>query len=101
MLLDVQVTWAVGSVFVGVVAWAVLASGFSWRWLAFFSAMPPAIVLMCFVYMPESPRWLLVNGQHDKAKKVLTYIARRNGVELGDFTLINTEPVRRLRLAVV
>lgn len=79
--------WAFGSLFVGVIAWAVLSNGYSWRWLALLAAVPPAAVVCCFPIVPESPRWYLVNGQPEKAENVLRTIARRNGVELGIFSL--------------
>ena len=38
--------------------------------------------------LPESPRWLLVNGKEKEAVSVLTTIARSNGVSpLPEFTL--------------
>lgn len=93
MLVDVQLFWAVGTPFVGVLALAVLESGHSWRWLAFLAAIPPAAVLMFFSHIPESPRWLISKGRHDEAKNVLTRIARWNGVELGEFTLVAEKEV--------
>ncbi|CAN0469800.1 unnamed protein product, partial [Hapterophycus canaliculatus] len=63
ILVDVQVTWAMGSVFVGVAAWAVLSFGRSWRLLALVSAVPPFAVLCCFSFIPESPRWLIAKGR--------------------------------------
>lgn len=91
ILVDVQITWAMGSLFTGVIAWAVLESDYSWRWLALFSAIPPAAVVCCFSFVPESPRWYMANGRPDEAKDTLRTIARRNGIELGDFTLRQEE----------
>ncbi|CAM9828892.1 unnamed protein product [Scytosiphon promiscuus] len=91
ILVDVQVTWAIGSLFVGVAAWAVLSYGHSWRLLALVSAVPPFAVLCCFSFIPESPRWLIANGREGEAKQVLTAIAKRNGVELVDITIVPEE----------
>lgn len=87
ILVDVQVTWAFGSLFVGVAAWSVLSFGYSWRWLALLAAVPPAAVVCCFPFVPESPRWHLSNGRTSEAKAILRQIAKRNGVELGQFSL--------------
>ena len=38
-------------------------------------------------YVPESPSWLLVSGEREKAKDVLQYIARENGESLPSFEL--------------
>lgn len=45
-----------------------------------------AITLPCLIffsylkYLPESPRWLLMKGQHDEARKVLAKAAYVNGI---------------------
>lgn len=90
--------WAVGSLFVGIVAWMVLSNGYSWRWLALFAALPSAFVLCTFSFVQESPRWLLSNGRYEDTKEVLKTTARYNGIELTDFALVNTGQVWRLRL---
>jgi MFS family permease len=49
-----------------------LAGHISWvipLWLQLFF---PAVILIFFVFLPESPRWLYVNGQQAKAKAMLT-----------------------------
>eukprot|EP00904_Undaria_pinnatifida_P014189 jgi/Undpi1/9900/HiC_scaffold_28.g12354.m1 len=91
VLVDVQVTWALGSIFVGIAAWAVLSYGHSWRLLALVSAIPPLAVLCCFSFIPESPRWLIANGREAEAKAVLRKMAKTNGVELVDITIVPEE----------
>ena len=90
-LVDVQVTWALGSIFVGIAAWAVLSYGHSWRLLALVSALPPLAVLCCFSFIEESPRWLVAKGRETKAKEVLRTMAKTNGVELVDVTIVPEE----------
>lgn len=77
--------------FVGVMAWVTLQNGYSWRWLAFIAALPPFLVLCCFTFIPESPRWLIANGREREAKEVLRKMALMNGVELVDFTIVPEE----------
>ncbi|CAN0370578.1 unnamed protein product, partial [Laminaria digitata] len=91
VLVDVQVTWALGSIFVGIAAWAVLSYGHSWRLLALVSAVPPLAVLCCFSFISESPRWLIANGREGKAKEILRKMAKTNGVELVDITIVPEE----------
>lgn len=96
--MDVQITWALGSLFVGVMAWAVLSFGYSWRWLALIAAVPPFAVLFCFTFIPESPRWLIANGRQAEAKTVLRKIAKRNGVELTNIAIVPEEVSCTLRV---
>jgi sugar porter (SP) family MFS transporter len=42
-----------------------------WRWMFGLVAAPAALFLAGLVYVPESPRWLLKNGQRVRAKAVL------------------------------
>ncbi|CAN0257824.1 unnamed protein product [Ectocarpus sp. 6 AP-2014] len=83
--------WAMGSLFVGFAAWAVLSFGHSWRLLALVSAVPPLTVLFCFSFIPESPRWLIANGRVQEAKEVLRKIANKNGIELTAITIVPEE----------
>ncbi|CAM9948989.1 unnamed protein product, partial [Discosporangium mesarthrocarpum] len=90
-LLRVQVLWAVGTLFMGMAAWAVLGHGWSWRILALVAAFPPFLLLCCFGYVPESPRWLLANGRVKDAKVVLHRVASWNGVDIGEIKLRHYE----------
>lgn len=37
---------------------------------------------MCFRFLPESPRWLMMQGRHNEALKILKEVARVNGRSL-------------------
>ena len=44
-------------------------TGLNWR-LMMGSAMLPAVIVLCFVFLcPESPRWYMSKGRHEKAYK--------------------------------
>jgi len=45
-----------------------------WRGMLGLGAVPAAIFLLALLLVPESPRWLLLRGQEQKAKAILTRI---------------------------
>jgi MFS family permease len=73
--------------FVAGVAWACLSTA-GWRVLALITAIPVVLATIgCILLLPESPRWLIVKGRLEDAKKVLQDAAAVNGQTLDDFTL--------------
>eukprot|EP01037_Dinobryon_pediforme_P045628 gene45628-58274_t len=61
------------------VAWLCL-SKYGWRFLSAISAIPVALtVIFSIYYLPESPRWYLIQGKPDEAKKVIEWTYQRNG----------------------
>jgi MFS family permease len=42
-----------------------------WRLMLGLAAVPSLVMLIGFQYLPESPRWLAMNGRHDEARVVL------------------------------
>lgn len=45
-----------------------------WRWMLGSEVIPAGIFFILLFLVPESPRWLLANGQDEKARDVLTRI---------------------------
>ena len=45
-----------------------------WRWMFTLVALPSALFFIAAIFVPESPRWLVKNGQVDRAKKILARI---------------------------
>jgi SP family arabinose:H+ symporter-like MFS transporter len=43
----------------------------TWRWMLGLEILPAGIWLFLLWFLPESPRWLLVKGRIDEAKKIL------------------------------
>ena len=56
----------------------------AWRWMFGLGAVPSLLFLFGLIWLPESPRWLILNGQRDKALKILTKIG---GETFADTTL--------------
>jgi MFS family permease len=64
--------WTIGSVFVASFAWILLSRGYSWRILVYVTAAPVALSsIASILYLPESPRWLVVQGRHKEAQEVI------------------------------
>ncbi|MGD2165111.1 MAG: MFS transporter, partial [Anaerolineae bacterium] len=76
--------WAVGTIVVAGLAWLILprAPTVGWRVLLAVSAIPGVIVFFIRRHIPESPRFLLVEGREEEARDVLQRVARENGVTL-------------------
>ena len=53
----------------------------AWRWMFWLQAIPAAIYLGALLFIPESPRYLVVKGEIEKARTVL---ARLFGAEEAD-----------------
>jgi putative MFS transporter len=66
-----------------------------WRWLLALSAVPGVIIFFIRRYVPESPRYLMVNGQTEQARRVLLQVAAENGRALPEFQLEPVQAVAR------
>lgn len=49
-----------------------------WRWLAIASMVPPFALVIGMFFMPETPRYLLSNGQHREARHALRRLRGAN-----------------------
>lgn len=67
-----SVAWAVGYVAAAYAgAWMQGIGEESWRWMLASSAVIAVIVLVIRVGMPETPRWLILNGREDEARAII------------------------------
>jgi putative MFS transporter len=73
--------WAVGSIVAAGLAWLIVPR-VGWRTLLAVSAVPGIIIYFIRRYVPESPRYLLISGREEEARKVLEQVARENGVSV-------------------
>lgn len=52
-----------------------------WRWMFISELVPAALFLVLLFFIPESPRWLAIKGQHEKALHVLSFIRTKEEAE--------------------
>lgn len=67
----------------------------NWRHLVVLSSMLGLIPLFFFRFLPESPRWLAVNGRMEDALSVLSQLAQANGVEMPAISLKKPDTTRQ------
>ena len=48
-----------------------MSSTWSWRLPLLLQIVPPIIVIVCALFCPESPRWLIQKGRLEEAKAIL------------------------------
>lgn len=45
-----------------------------WRWMFWAEAFPAALFLLLVLFIPESPRWLMIKGRDEKASEIFNRI---------------------------
>ncbi|RZJ81365.1 MAG: MFS transporter [Flavobacterium sp.] len=77
-----QLTIVIGILITNLVNYLLADSGAdAWRWMFGLGTIPSLIFLIGVFWLPESPRWLLKDGQTEKAKLVLEKIGSSSFVE--------------------
>ncbi|KAK8584673.1 hypothetical protein V6N13_138627 [Hibiscus sabdariffa] len=85
-----QAFWTVGTVFEASIAWIVMPS-LGWRWLLAFSSIPSFGLLVFYLFTPESPRYLCMNGREKEAMVILERISKVNGTKVPLGTLVSDD----------
>jgi sugar porter (SP) family MFS transporter len=73
-----------------------------WRWMFTLVAAPSLLFFVAAIFVPESPRWLVKNGQADRAKKILARIGGETYAAAETDNIRQTiaaEEISRVRLA--
>lgn len=81
-LLFVEYFWTIGTVLVPAAAYVCFQSDGSSGWRLFCALCAIPCFLTAFtgvLFVPESPRWLLLQGRHDEALSILRKAAVKNG----------------------
>lgn len=73
--------WAVGTIVIALTAWAAHLAGAAepWRWVFAVAALPALIGIWLRLWVPESPMYLLRQGDALGARKVLDRVLLANG----------------------
>jgi sugar porter (SP) family MFS transporter len=74
---------------------------YGWRWMFTLVALPSAAFFLFAFFVPESPRWLVKNGQDDLARRVLARIGGEAYAQAGTADIrktIATEEIARVPL---
>ncbi|HUG46397.1 MAG TPA: sugar porter family MFS transporter [Sphingomicrobium sp.] len=53
----------------------------AWRWMFWIELLPASLFLIALLFIPESPRYLVLNGREEKARHVLTRLFGRAAAE--------------------
>lgn len=75
----------------------------AWRWMFGLGVVPSVLFLLGVIWLPESPRWLIVSGQAEKAKAILNKIGTPKYVEstMNDIQRSNAENTGKQSYAAV
>ncbi|KAL0483885.1 hypothetical protein AKO1_014784 [Acrasis kona] len=87
-----NIFFSAGAIFVCLLAWATLENiepSKAWRYFVGISGAPGVLVFLSRIMIPESPRFLMVNGQMDQAFRILKDVARYNRTFVPNGTLVN------------
>ncbi|HLO58416.1 MAG TPA: sugar porter family MFS transporter [Bacteroidales bacterium] len=52
----------------------------NWRWMFTSGAFPAGLFLICTLFIPESPRWLILKGNEEKGERILTRLMDKEAV---------------------
>ena len=55
-----------------------------WKYMHVWMGIACLIPIPCYIFVPESPRWLIINGKLGRAKQVLIDMAIKNGRVLSE-----------------
>ncbi|XP_055926077.1 organic cation transporter protein-like isoform X2 [Argiope bruennichi] len=67
-----------------------------WVYQQLASAAVSSILLSYWIFMPESPRWLMTQGKYEKAEKIMIKAAKRNNLEINNMPLMMKQLKERI-----
>nr|WP_325288552.1 sugar porter family MFS transporter [uncultured Bacteroides sp.] len=112
-----QLTIVIGILAAQIVNWLLVSDdmtwniAMAWRWMFWSAAFPALAFLILAAFIPESPRWLAMTGQRERATQILTHIGgntyaqselsslqsdMENKQKQGGLSLLFSKPYRRV-----
>ncbi|XP_069960389.1 solute carrier family 22 member 3 [Cherax quadricarinatus] len=76
--------WALGYMILPGIAYLIRP----WQWLQTAFTFPTFLFIIYICMLPESPRWLMTQGRHTEALRILTWAAAVNGNKLPPDTVV-------------
>ena len=55
-----------------------------WKYIHLWTGLACLVPLPCYFFVPESPRWLTINGHLEHAERILLTVAKRNKKKLSE-----------------
>lgn len=87
-LMNINYFWTLGSIVTNGFAW-ILLPRFGWRVFTLVASVPVLFgAILSIIFLPESPRWLLLQCEFEKAQQVIYAAAQINGTTLEPFYLL-------------
>lgn len=91
-----QLTIVIGILAAQIVNWLLVSDDtawnieMAWRWMFWSAAFPALAFLVLAAFIPESPRWLAITGQRERAVATLTRIGGANYAQ-SELTALQTD----------
>ncbi|XP_015920935.2 organic cation transporter protein [Parasteatoda tepidariorum] len=80
--LSINFGWCLGFVSLPLIAWIIR----DWFWIQLFITVPNVFLLSSYWLLPESPRWLMSQGNIEEVERILTRAAKMNNVDTSDLS---------------
>jgi sugar porter (SP) family MFS transporter len=72
---------------------------YGWRWMFIAVAVPSLVFLVSALVVPESPRWLMVRNQRERARRILVRIGGERYADLSVQSIVDTMQPQAARQA--
>eukprot|EP00116_Pleurobrachia_bachei_P006280 sb/3466542/ len=90
-----NIMWIAGGLYECALAFFLMDYHEGWRYVIFATVIPCYLTLILLHFCDESPRYLVLNGEEDKARGVLEKMAQQNKSELSEGRLVAGQDVLR------
>lgn len=88
-----QLTIVIGILIAYITNYLLASADNNWRWMFTAGAVPSCVFLLFAFFVPESPRWLIIKGHEDKARRILDKLTDPESAEkeIGEIKSARTE----------